>query len=332
MHYAHYTLWEHKKTIQIFKPSTQMNSHKKNKLEQAQDRLGLQFPAELFEFIAKLDNEKVLFGEEEWLFWSVKDKHSDEDDNYIVKTSLHFKSEWGLDGLVFATNGIGDYLLVMPEELNDVILVMLHETAELKLFSKNIHDAVQNGPAGYSLTNNYFFKIDEHDVVVRSDNFDEVIAGEDADNFWEHYELRSKLDDLIDEEKTEQTSDILSGLEQLIEHADERNKEWALNKLSDIYFKGFGPIPPNIERALEYNQQAIDLGSFKALSNRAACYFFGIGIDKDIHKAFALATEANELSKANNFADILASKPGGGMYDDLVEMIEKEIRRLKNGG
>lgn len=309
-----------------------MKRQVRRKLEQAQEILGLELPEELFEFIAKLDNEQVLFGEEKWLFWSVADKHNDEDDNYIVRTSLNFKSEWGLGGLVFAANGIGDYLLVMPEELNDVILVMLHETAELKLFSKNIQDAVQNGPAGYSLTDNYLFKIDEHDVVVRSDNFEEVIAGEDKDDFWEHYELRSKLDDLIDDERTEQASEILSGLEHLIEYADDRDKEWALNKLSDIYFKGFGPIPPNIERALEYNQQAIDLGSFKALSNRAACYFFGIGMDKDIHKAFALATEANELSKANNFADILASKPGGGMYDDLVNMIEKEIGKLKNGG
>ena len=112
---------------------------------------------------------------------------------------------------------------------------------------------------------------------------------------------------------------------------DERNKIWALNKLSDIYLKGFGPIPKNMETALSYNQRAIDLNSHLALSNRAACYFFGLGMDKNIEKAFELATKANELSKANIFADILATKNGGGMYDKLVDMIEKELKKQIKG-
>jgi len=135
------------------------------------------------------------------------------------------------------------------------------------------------------------------------------------------------LDDLIDDQRTEKSSELLIGLEKLIDGSDESHKVWALNKLSDIYLKGFGPIPKNMMLALDYNQRAIDLNSHKALSNRAACYFFGFGVEKDIEKALELATRANELSKANRFADILATKEGGGMYDKLVDMIEAELKK-----
>ncbi len=137
------------------------------------------------------------------------------------------------------------------------------------------------------------------------------------------------MDDLIDDQRTEKSSELLIGLEKLIDGSNESHKVWALNRLSDIYLKGFGSVPKNMTLALDYNQRAIDLNSHKALSNRAACYFFGFGVEKNIDKALELATRANELSKANRFADILATKEGGGMYDKLVEMIEAELKKQK---
>ena len=50
---------------------------------------------------------------------------------------------------------------------------------------------------------------------------------------------------------------------------------------------------------------------------------------KEIEKALELATKANELSKANAFADVFAGKKDGGMYDNLVQMIKAEIDKQK---
>ena len=51
---------------------------------------------------------------------------------------------------------------------------------------------------------------------------------------------------------------------------------------------------------------------------------------KDIYKALELAKRANDLSKTNQFADIFATKQGGGMYDKLVDMITTEIKKNEN--
>jgi hypothetical protein len=309
-----------------------MKRHIKTKLEQAQERLGLTFPDQLFDFISRLDKAEVKFGEEEWLFWSVTDKPKDTNDNFIITSSENFKDEWGLDGLVFATNGIGDYLVVLPGEFGDLILVMMHEIAELKLFGQNIQDILQNGPVDYFWSDNYCYKLDDNDKLVKSENFNSNTPNNkySENYFGDDYELRSQLDDLIDDQKTEKTSEILIGLEKLSDSKDESHKVWALNKLSDIYLKGFGAVPLDMTKALDYNQRAIDLNSHKAISNRAACYFFGLGMHKDIYKALELAKRANDLSKSNQFADIFATKQGGGMYDKLVDMITTEIKKNEN--
>jgi hypothetical protein len=320
-------------TAQATKPlAAIMKRHITAKLKQAQEKLGMTFSEEHFDFISKLEKEEVKFGEEEWLFWTVNDKPNDANDNFIIESSLNFKNEWGLDGLVFATNGIGDYLVVLPKELGDLILVMMHETAELKLFGKNIQDISQNGPVDYFWSDDYCYKLDDNDKLVKSENFNPNISSNkySENYFGEDYELRSQLDDLIDDEKTEKISEILNGLERLSNSKDENHKVWAFNKLSDIYLRGFGPVPPDMTKALEYNQRAVDLNSHKAISNRAACYFFGLGMTKDINKALELATKANELSKTNQFADIFATKQGGGMYDKLVDMITTEIKNHEN--
>jgi len=309
-----------------------MKRHITTKLKQAQEKLGLTFPDQLFEFISRLDKAEVKFGEEEWLFWSVTDKPKDTNDNFIITSSENFKAEWGLNGLVFATNGIGDYLVVLPDEFGDLIFVMMHEIAELKLFGQNILDISQNGPMDYFWSDNYCYKLDDNDKLVKSENFNpNTTNNKYSENYFGgDYELRSQLDDLIDDEKTEKTSEILIGLEKLSDSKDESHKVWALNKLSDIYLKGFGAVPPDMTKALDYNQRAVDLNSHKAISNRAACYFFGLGMPKDIYRALEMATRANELSKTNQFADIFATKQGGGMYDRLVDMITTEIKKNEN--
>jgi len=44
-----------------------MKRHVTAKLKQGQDKLGLNFPDQLFDFISRLDKQEIKFGEEEWL-------------------------------------------------------------------------------------------------------------------------------------------------------------------------------------------------------------------------------------------------------------------------
>src|SRR5688572_2187475 len=113
-----------------------MKRHIETKLKQAEKKLGLKIPEQIFDFISQLDKPEVKFGEEEWLFWSVTDKPKEVADNFIIKSSFDFKKEWGLNGIVFAENGIGDYLVALPNEFDDKVFVMMHESAELKLFGE----------------------------------------------------------------------------------------------------------------------------------------------------------------------------------------------------
>ncbi|MCZ8214780.1 MAG: hypothetical protein O9262_01000, partial [Cyclobacteriaceae bacterium] len=265
-----------------------MKRHIKAKLRQAQDELGLYLPEKIFDFIAKLDKADVKFGSETWSFCSVNDKPKDSSDNYIIDRSVNFSNEWSLDGIIFADNGIGDYLLVLPYECGERILVTMHEIAELRLFSNNIDELSKTGPENYVVSDNYLFKLDEDNNLIRGEIPSE--GGSSREYFGDDYQLRSYLDNLIDDQKTEKITDIVIGLEELIENADEKHKVWALNKLSDIYLKGFGAMPPDMTKALDYNQKAIDLNSHQALANRAACYFFGLGMSKDVAKALSLAT------------------------------------------
>jgi hypothetical protein len=312
-----------------------MKKHIVARLNQAQEQLGVRIPQGLFEFIANLKKSEVKLGEEEWLFWTIEDTP---DDNFIVTSTLDFRREWNLQGLVFATNGIGDYLLLLPDgergEFKDNLFVMVHEAAEIRLFADDLETLIKHGPEDYYWNREYCFKLDEHDNVIawHDEQSNERVEKDDRDYdniFDEEDALRSKLDDMIDDQVTEKASKILEGLEKLSESDDEAHKVWAINKLSDLYLRGFGPVPHNLEKALAYNQRGMDLNSHKAYSNRAACYFAGIGVERNLDKALEFAIKANEISKSNSFASALTNKEGGGMYEGLLIVIRKEMKKNK---
>ena len=147
--------------------------------------------------------------------------------------------------------------------------------------------------------------------------------------FGENYDLRSCIDDLIDDQAHDSATTIVAGLQKLSVCKEPRHQEWSLNKLADLHFKGFGPIEKDIPKALAYNQKAIDLNSHLAMSRLATCMFLGMGMEKNLEEGLALAKKANELSKSNAFASSLAKKKGGGMYDDLVEKMEQALAKEK---
>jgi TPR repeat protein len=255
-----------------------------------------------------------------------------DDENFIATATEGFREEWKINGLVVADNGIGDALVLLPDDSDETfraqVFVVMHETGEIKTFAESLDELLQEGPHDYSWSDDYYLKLNDDGSVSKYEHSAEGDLTLD-DIYDDDYKLRHHIDDLIDDEKTGRTTEILDGLEKLTACDDKDHAAWAFNKLSDIYLRGFGPVPKNLDRALEYNQHAMGLGSHKAYSNRAACYFAGIGMERDLHKALEMAKHANELSKKNQFADIFAKNEGGGMYDELVEMLEKEIKKAR---
>ena len=184
------------------------------KLKDAEKKLKINFPSSLFKFLSTLDNPEVSFGEEEWIVWTLNDSPGGVADNFIVASSLDFKNEWGLSGLVFATNGIGDYLVVIPEKFGEQILVIMHETAEIKLFGNSIDEVMKFGPEDYFWSDDYLFKIDDDGSLVEGKGEDQSESGPEGIDFLdEDDKLRSYLDDLIDDQQTEKTSELIVGLE-----------------------------------------------------------------------------------------------------------------------
>lgn len=282
-----------------------------DKLKHAERKLKTSLPQYLVDFISKLRNEDVLFGDEKWFFWTINDNPHDNDDNFIVESTLSFKEEWGIDGLVFATNGIGDYLLLLVDEnnqFNSEIYVMMHEIAEIRLFASNWNDLIKNGPIDYFWNEEYIYKIDDNGNTIKGEF--------EIDPYFLHYELKSHIDDLIDERDETKLDEIIKGLNVLTNSDDDSHKSWAFNKFSDYYLRGFGYIKKDIVKALEYNQKSMDLNNHHAFSNRAAAYFAGIGVERDIEKALEFAMKANELSKSN----IFASDFSGNLVEDCMKI------------
>jgi len=295
-----------------------------DKLLQAEKELQIKIPNYLFDFISNLETEEVLFGEQTWLFWTINDNPDDIKDNFIVSSTISLQEEWALHSLVFATNGIGDYILLLKDEngqFQEEIFVMMREVGEIRLFADSWQNLVENGPTDYFWSDEYVYKIDNEDKVVKGEF--------EIDPYFQDSELRSKIDDLIDERDETKLTEIFEGLQRLSESKDDSHKSWAYNKLSDYYLKGFGTIEKDINKALEYNQKSMELNNHKAFSNRAAAYFAGIGLEKNLEKALEYAQKANELSKSNMFASEFSGKEGGGLYEDLVKVLKKEIKKNK---
>jgi hypothetical protein len=60
------------------------------------------------------------------------------------------------------------------------------------------------------------------------------------------------------------------------------------------------------------------------MANLAFCYLSGIGVDKDLDKAYELAFEANERTKQQV---ALTGTGDKGLYEQLIIVIEGELNK-----
>jgi hypothetical protein len=301
-----------------------------NKIKYAEQQLQTKLPEEIVEFISSLKSHEIFFKEEEWFFFTLADAKDNSEDNFIIESSEHFRKIWGVNGVVIASNGIGDNLVLLPDkknnELKDQIFVSLHEYAEIRLFAEDIFSLQLYGPKDYFSLPDFYIKLEETGAIEGNQASDFYKYEEDDKVFGIGYGNKSQLDDWIDDERFDKASDIIAGLEELSSSETDHLKIWALNKLSDIYLRGFGTISQNIAKALEMNHLAISLHSHKAYSNLAAAYFAGIGVDKDLKKALTYITKAQELSKNPSELDILSGTKRKGQYSNEIKLIKKAMK------
>jgi hypothetical protein len=295
----------------------------KEKLRQVEKELNYKFPITIYDFILNLNHNEVELAEDIWCFNTVLDE---EDENFILESSLFFEKQWKIKGVVIAQNFGGDELVLLDHNENNLeeIFVTIHETAEIKLFSKNINELIKNGPLDYYFDQNFVLKLDDDENPIWNNNF--LIISENDTSISDR-ELKSKIDDLIDDLKFEKKLEIIQGLEKLTLSDEEDIKIWALNKLSELYLRGFGELQVDFNKAFVYNNEAINLNSYKAYASLAFCLMSGYGIEKNLKKSLEFAVKANELSKKNKYTKIVAENSNEGLYENLIKKIENEINK-----
>lgn len=295
----------------------------KEKLRQVEKELNYKFPINIYDFILNLNHNEVELAEDIWCFNTVLDE---EDENFILESSLFFEKQWKIKGIVIAQNYGGDELVLLNHNGNNLeeIFVTIHETAEIKLFSKNINELLKNGPLDYYFDQNFVLKLDDDENPIWNNNFS--ILSENDISISDR-ELKSKIDDLIDDLKFEKLLEIIQGLEKLTLSDEEDIKIWAFNKLSKLYLRGFGELQVDFNKAFIYNNEALNLNSYKAFASLAFCLMSGYGIEKNLKKSLELAVKANELSKKNKYTKIVTENSNEGLYENLIKKIESEINK-----
>lgn len=130
----------------------------------------MSIPTTIVDFIVGLDGSEVEFGKESWLFGTVSDARKGLETNYVLRMSRIFKEDWGIVGVILATNGIGDYLLLLPDQqgssLRKEIFVVDHEEAMIKLFAPSLECLLTSGPEKWCLSDLHVARLDDDDQLV----------------------------------------------------------------------------------------------------------------------------------------------------------------------
>ncbi len=145
-----------------------MLKHVSDKLREAELKLELRFPKKLFDFIRKLEDPEVMFGEEDWSFPTVTDDPDDPSENFIIAKSMWFIGQWNMNGLVFAVGRYGDYLLALQDKNGKMlkqIFVLITESSEIKVFNTSLDKLIEYGPFDYMEWNDYYLKLEDGEVI-----------------------------------------------------------------------------------------------------------------------------------------------------------------------
>lgn len=292
------------------------------KIVEAEEKLGYRFPASIRNLLLNLDDFGRFFGKEEWYFDIYNDTKNQT--NTIVEDSLSFREDWKLEGIVFAQNGMGDHLLLLPKQypqklegqLDEIIFVFWHELGEVRIFAYDLAEALDEdfdpGPEG----DDFVYRIDEEDRVEEGfelrriydpvayleylkKNIPAVSSSEsDADPQGEEWlrlhERVNEVSDWVSEENAGKLDEMLSTLNECL--ADEFLGPRAHWLLSKIYMKGIG-LPVNTEKGIHHVEQSAKAGNYTAMADLAFYYFKVVGVSQSTLRAIEWMESANEKSE-----------------------------------
>jgi hypothetical protein len=295
-------------------------------IEVAEKALNCKLPPKLRDFLASLPEQKVELGHQNYCFYLSVDKVETAENNQLVVGSNFFRQQWKLPLVIIAHDYKEKILVLILEEgkePSDQLYCLAPKKKLIHSFARDIY-AAYNGEFFQSSSTRWFtYKLHKNGKVERGQEMWEWQPPEDMEITFdnEYEEMKSKVDDMIDEEKYDKFEQILEQLYILTQQKD--HAAWAWWKLSDLFFKGFGPIPADEQRALAYNWNAVLKGHSKSIANRAYCYFKGIGVSADIEKAFALITQANSNTIRGS------EQERDGLYYDMLLTIKGAYMKQK---
>lgn len=159
--------------------------------------------------------------------------------------------------------------------------------------------------AAHEIADYYYFqdKVDPVKVIEWREKAIELGSKEDI----------LELADYIIDEKIEGIDRAVLLLESLLE--EKWYKERALLRLSRIYMRGTG-CKADYGKGIKYVEECAKLDNYNALSDLAFYYYKGMGVDKNVQKAYELLIKAEKR---------ITEKTGSGMWGGLIKQLEKEL-------
>lgn len=124
-------------------------------IEDAENELGVLFPDLFKNKMMQENGGEIQTDEDDWQFYPFLDKS---DNKRISRTCNHIgletkqAREWKnfpKNAIAIATNGFGDYLILLPDEKNpkrlkDDVYIWLHETGEFEKLADTIIDLINH--------------------------------------------------------------------------------------------------------------------------------------------------------------------------------------------
>ena len=144
---------------------------------------------------------------------------------------------------------------------------------------------------------------------------DEVIRWREKAMAWGSVEDYYELADFIIDYQPEAIEKAIDALHVLLDHTNYKGR--AALKLSRLYMRGTGG-KLDYEKGIRLVNQSIVTGNLNAIADLGFYYYKGMGVEKDLQKAYDLLLQANQIS---------IEKWGGGMWDEQIELLKKEMKK-----
>ncbi|MBX2875124.1 MAG: hypothetical protein KTR30_23575 [Saprospiraceae bacterium] len=143
---------------------------------------------------------------------------------------------------------------------------------------------------------------------------DSVILWREKAIRWGQVEDNYELADFILDYRPDLKARAVQALETLLSHRGYAGR--GALKLSRLYMRDEGAFK-DLEKGIQLARQSAALGNLNAKADLSFYYYKGLGVEQDLQKALDFLVEANEQAK---------ERFGGGMWDEEIEMIKKELK------